>query len=101
MVGSSDQKTADLAESERVLSSFPSLEPGATPARHDRAQTDQPAILTRAKDQSELVDIVVQRVMEKLSREVIERIAWEVVPDLAEIIIKEQVESQFKASDRV
>ena len=100
-VDSSHQKTVDLAESERVLSSSPSLEPGTTPSRHDRAQTDEPAILTRAKDQSELVDIVVQRVMEKLSREVIEKIAWEVVPDLAEIIIKEQVESQFKASGRV
>jgi len=28
----------------------------------------------------------------KLSREMIERIVWEVVPDLAEVIIKEHVE---------
>jgi CheY-like chemotaxis protein len=100
VVDSSGQKTADLA-SERVVSSPPSLEPGTTPLTDDRAQADEPAILSRAKDQSELVDIVVQRVMEKLSREVIEKIAWEVVPDLAEIIIKEQVESHFKASGRV
>jgi len=100
VVDSSDQKTADLA-SERVVSSPPSLEPGTTPLTDERAQADEPAILSRAKDRSELVDIVVQRVMEKLSREVIEKIAWEVVPDLAEIIIKEQVESHFKASGRV
>jgi hypothetical protein len=32
----------------------------------------------------------------KLSREVIERIAWEVVPELAEVIIREQLDRLVK-----
>jgi CheY-like chemotaxis protein len=94
-----DQKATVLAPSEPVLSSPVSLDPG--PLAGDRTQAKQPAISAGATDSSELVNIVVQRVMEKLSREVIEKIAWEVVPDLAEIIIKEQVETHFKASGRI
>jgi hypothetical protein len=30
----------------------------------------------------------------KLAREIIERIAWEVVPELAEVIIRERLERQ-------
>jgi hypothetical protein len=32
----------------------------------------------------------------KLSREVIEQIAWEVVPELAEIILRSEVERQLR-----
>jgi hypothetical protein len=96
-----DHKATVLAPSEPVLSSPVSFDPGPIPLAGDRAQAKQPAISAGATDSSELVNIVVQRVMEKLSREVIEKIAWEVVPDLAEIIIKEQVETHFKASGRI
>jgi hypothetical protein len=36
----------------------------------------------------------------QLSREVIERIAWEVVPELAEVIIREQLDRLVKERGR-
>jgi CheY-like chemotaxis protein len=86
-------------ESSALSSPLP-FERGSIALTENRMQQKKPAVSTQA-DSAELVDIIVQRVMEKLSREVIEKVAWEVVPDLAEIIIKEQVETHFKASGRV
>jgi CheY-like chemotaxis protein len=48
-------------------------------------------------DLEELVERIAKRVVEKLSRDAIERVAWEVVPDLAELMIKERVEAHFKS----
>jgi CheY-like chemotaxis protein len=89
-----DGKTAGLSQSE------PSSDRGLIPSAEDGPKAKKPAVSAQA-DSTELVDMVVQRVMERLSREVIEKIAWEVVPDLAEIIIKEQTETHFRAPGRV
>ncbi|MCP4203802.1 MAG: response regulator transcription factor [bacterium] len=47
----------------------------------------------------ELVDRIARRVVELLSEEAIREVAWEVIPDLAEVVIKErlnQLESQVE-----
>jgi CheY-like chemotaxis protein len=44
----------------------------------------------------EMIDVIARRVVEMMSDKVIREIAWEVVPDLAELLIKEQLEKQPK-----
>jgi len=40
----------------------------------------------------EMIDAIARRVVEMMSDKVVREIAWEVVPDLAELLIKEQLE---------
>jgi CheY-like chemotaxis protein len=44
----------------------------------------------------EMIDAIARRVVEMMSDKVVREIAWEVVPDLAELLIKEQLEKQAK-----
>ena len=44
----------------------------------------------------ETIDAIAQRVVEKLSDPIIREIAWEVVPQQAELIIKKMVEEKLK-----
>jgi hypothetical protein len=44
----------------------------------------------------EMIDVIARRVVEMMSDKVVREIAWEVVPDLAELLIKEQLEKQPK-----
>jgi hypothetical protein len=39
----------------------------------------------------EQIETVARRVVEKLSEKVVREIAWEVVPDMAEIVIKRRI----------
>jgi CheY-like chemotaxis protein len=40
----------------------------------------------------EMIDVIARRVVEMMSDKVVREIAWEVVPDLAELLIKQQLE---------
>jgi len=40
----------------------------------------------------EMIDTIARRVVEMMSDKVVREIAWEVVPDLAELLIKQQLE---------
>ena len=51
-----------------------------------------PAVQPSASAQPAASDAAVQEAVSRLSRDVIERIVWEVVPDLAETIIREELE---------
>ena len=44
----------------------------------------------------EMIDAIARRVVEMMSDKVVREIAWEVVPDLAELLIKQQLERQAK-----
>lgn len=44
----------------------------------------------------EMIDVIARRVVETMSDKVVREVAWEVVPDLAELLIKEQLEKQAK-----
>jgi hypothetical protein len=44
-----------------------------------------------------MIDVIARRVVEMMSDKVVREVAWEVVPDLAELLIKKQLEeSQHK-----
>jgi CheY-like chemotaxis protein len=44
----------------------------------------------------EMIDVIARRVVEMMSDKVVREVAWEVVPDLAELLIKQQLEKQAK-----
>jgi hypothetical protein len=44
----------------------------------------------------EMIDVIARRVVEMMSDKVVREIAWEVVPDLAELLIKKQLEEKAK-----
>ena len=44
----------------------------------------------------EMIDVIARRVVEMMSDKVVREVAWEVVPDLAELLIKQQLEKQSK-----
>jgi len=44
----------------------------------------------------EMIDAIARRVVEMMSDKVVREVAWEVVPDLAELIIKQQLEEKAK-----
>ena len=48
--------------------------------------------LSAAQLSPEMIDAIARRVVEMMSDKVVREIAWEVVPDLAELLIKEQLE---------
>jgi CheY-like chemotaxis protein len=62
----------------------PDLQPGTLYAGAEPAAA--PAALT-----PELIDQIARRVVERLSDQVIREVAWEVIPDLAELLIKQRI----------
>ena len=74
-------------EPEPVVAAEP--EPVSAPVTPSAAFT--PGQLT-----PEMIDVIARRVVEMMSDKVVREIAWEVVPDLAELLIKEQLEKQAK-----
>ena len=63
----------------------------AQPASSDSA----PAIRTESGQLSpEMIDAIARRVVEHMSDKVVQEIAWEVVPQLAELMIKRQLEEK-------
>lgn len=61
-------------------------EPAATPV------AAEPGALALSRDELEqLIERAVARAIEKLAGTVLEQVAWEVVPDLAEALIKEEI----------
>jgi CheY-like chemotaxis protein len=61
---------------------FAESEPAATPSTG----------LSAGQLTPEMIDAIARRVVEMMSDKVVREIAWEVVPDLAELLIKEQLE---------
>jgi CheY-like chemotaxis protein len=55
-----------------------------------------PTSFTPGQLTPEMIDVIARRVVEMMSDKVVREIAWEVVPDLAELLIKEQLEKQAK-----
>ena len=73
----------------------PSVVPAATPVMD--AAVESPLLTTEAQvpaagADDDLVERVAQRVVDKLSSKVIQEIAWEVVPDLAEGLIRREID---------
>jgi CheY-like chemotaxis protein len=83
----SEMQEVAVAEPEPVVAAEP--EPAAVPV------STSPAI-TSGQLTPEMIDVIARRVVEMMSDKVVREIAWEVVPDLAELLIKEQLEKQSK-----
>jgi len=71
---------------EPVSEPLPVMEPQSVPAEPAFAAAPAAAAEPRSLSEAELV-----AALSKVSKEVIERIVWEVVPDLAEVLIKEEI----------
>ena len=68
-------------------------EPEAVVAEPEPVVAVAPATAVSADQLSpEMIDAIARRVVEMMSDKVVREIAWEVVPDLAELLIKEQLE---------
>jgi CheY-like chemotaxis protein len=74
-------------EPETVVDAEP--EPVAAPVASSTA-------VTSGQLTPEMIDVIARRVVEMMSDKVVREIAWEVVPDLAELLIKQQLENQSK-----
>ena len=63
--------------------------------------TPEPAVASSAPITAdslspEMIDAIARRVVEMMSDKVVREVAWEVVPDLAELLIKQQLEEKAK-----
>jgi CheY-like chemotaxis protein len=69
------------------------VEPEPEPAFAEPEGVAAPATtLTADQLTPEMIDAIARRVIEMMSDKVVREIAWEVVPDLAELLIKQQLE---------
>jgi len=62
----------------------------------DRTPAAAPVPVEAGSLSQETIDAIARRVVEMMSEKVIQEIAWEVVPDLAELMIKRQLEEKTK-----
>jgi CheY-like chemotaxis protein len=77
----------------------PSAGPGESPVSTTPAEkptTTGGAQMGAGELSPEAIDAIARRVVELMSTKVIEEIAWEVVPHLSEMLIKQQLENQSK-----
>ncbi|HET8783416.1 MAG TPA: response regulator [Pyrinomonadaceae bacterium] len=68
--------------------------PYEIPAVADSSQPSQPVSINADQLSPEMIDAIARRCVELMSDKVIREIAWEVVPDLAELLIKRQLEER-------
>jgi CheY-like chemotaxis protein len=66
--------------------------PVALREEEQTAEADQAAALAGLSP--ELIDAIARRVVEQMSEKVVREIAWEVVPDLAELLIKKKLKEE-------
>jgi CheY-like chemotaxis protein len=85
----------ELSAPEPEAEPEPEPEPEPAPpsfAAPEPAETAAPAMAVSGRDLTdEQVDRIARRVVELMSVEVVRNIAWEVVPDLAEMVVKERI----------
>ncbi|HEX2271392.1 MAG TPA: hypothetical protein VHH35_17735, partial [Pyrinomonadaceae bacterium] len=72
----------------------PELSPEPVPATPHAAASAAAQSFTADQLSPEMIDAIARRAVELMSDKVIREIAWEVVPDLAELLIKRQLEER-------
>ena len=77
-----DASVADTSASDRSAAYSSASQPSSAPVASFSADQLSP----------EMIDVIARRCVELMSDKVIREIAWEVVPDLAELLIKRQLE---------
>lgn len=64
----------------------------------DGAQPNHASFVASSQLSSETIDIIVQKVIERLSDKAVREIAWEVVPQVTDEIVKKMAEEKLKES---
>ena len=85
----SEMQDVAVVEPEPVVAAEPEPEPVA-------ASVAPSASFSAGQLTPEMIDVIARRVVEMMSDKVVRDIVWEVVPDLAELLIKQQLEKQAK-----
>jgi CheY-like chemotaxis protein len=70
------------------------VEPSSVAVTAPEATVPAPVAITPDSLSPEMIDAIARRAVEMLSERVVREIAWEVVPDLAELLIKRRLEEQ-------
>lgn len=73
-------------------SSPPESEPPTVPEQNQKAESSAAS----PQLSPEMIDVIVQKVVERLSDKVVREISWEVVPQLADLIVKKMAEEKLK-----
>ena len=82
-----------FADTQEVPYASAVVEPEAEPMLAEPAPAATPSTgLSVGQLTPEMIDAIARRVVEMMSDKVVREIAWEVVPDLAELLIKQQLE---------
>ena len=76
-----------FAPEEEYVPVIPSIEPAAPPVQPAAPVALQPSV----QGEPTLSEEQLASIVAKISQDIIEKIAWEVVPDLAEMIIREEI----------
>src|SRR5258708_36041729 len=82
-----EQHVAELQEWEIISEAVPQAVPVSPTANQE--SVDSTLALS-----PEIIDAIARRAVEHLSEKVVREIAWEVVPELAELLIKKKLEEQ-------
>jgi CheY-like chemotaxis protein len=89
-MGAVEVAEAEAEPEEPAVASAP-LAPEAPPMTISARAAEGSAGLLSAELTEEQVDRIARRVVELLSDQVVRNIAWEVIPDLAEMVVKERI----------
>jgi hypothetical protein len=71
--------------------SFEELPPPASSSEPIAMPAETPAPSTAGDLSEEQIDRIARRVVQLMSDTVVRNIAWEVIPDLAEMVVKERI----------
>ena len=87
---------AEPGESEREISGNP--EQAETQIVDEQEQPNTASFVASSQLSPETIDIIVQKVVEKLSDKAVRDVAWEVVPQMTDLIVKKMAEEKLKES---
>lgn len=93
-------RVLDVFDAEAVADAdrrFQSLPEPFVPENKEDSPSVEPRAVTADQLSEEVLDTIVERVVKKMSADVINEIAWEVVPELSEILIRHSIEEGRKS----
>jgi CheY-like chemotaxis protein len=92
-----ENKVLDLFEKESAKEGLKPLEPkrlSSAYAREENAEKSEAMRITAEMITEEALETIVERVVRKMSTDVVSEIAWEIVPELSEIMIRRSLEEK-------
>ncbi len=81
-----------IHEREEIETELPAIEAPDPEPSPEPIEASEEVAVTPGRISDEDVDRIAQRVVQLLSKAAIQEICWEVVPDLAEVVIKERIQ---------